>query len=941
MTTQRSNDDSYADAFVVQAVDEMGAGVHMGGRLLIYLGAAAGVGKTYAMLDEGHLCRLRGLDVVVALVETHGRPATEAHLADLEVVPRKIVEYRGARFEEMDLEAVLARRPQVALIDELAHTNVPGSGRNEKRWQDVRDLLAAEIDVITTINVQHIESLADVVERITGIAVRERVPDAVIRSADEIELVDSSPRRLRRRLLYGDVISPDRAREALRGFFTTETLTALRELTLRFVADEMPGDPYGQYGRIPAQARWETAERVLVGVSTGPENDVMLRRAARLAARLKADLSVAHIVVGDADPFDVKIDALRRLADDLGADWTDLSGEDPAAALVNFAGQRQITQIVVGPGRRSFWLKMLGSGSTIRRLGRLAGDAGIDVHVVGRAMPSPASTPDAGKRDLAHQLRRLGADSGPSTKWSDFEGPLSVPSHLKGDDGQRIAWGEGRDTNSARKLSIAGAAAALATMAVLTLAMLPFRGELNIATTALVLAVPVVVGVVIGGFRAGVISVVGGFLVYDFFFIPPYETLYVGVSENWVALGVYAMIMLPVARVVVSMNTARAQARQRAMQIRQLFELSALLVEDKPLEEMLTVIVNALRDVLDAHQVALLLPRNDDLEIVASAGAPLTEDDRRRLLPSPGRTASVDATRPNGTNPFGIALVAAGRPVGILTVSGTEITGRQREPLLLFANQIALAVERAQLREHVLRAGLTEEVERLARTLVAAVSHDLRAPLASVKASSSILADPQLGEGLDPHARHELAVLVDTQVDRLAALVTNLLDMSRVQAGMLQPRASIVHLHDLADTVLADLPLGRRDCPPILDLPDDLPLIDVDVVLIARVFTNLLENAIRHAPKDSPITIAARRADAATITVSVTDHGPGVSPDRRGEIFGLFIRRHGDSGSGLGLAIAKTFIDAHRQRIWVEDVPGGGARFCFTLPVAAPLQERS
>ncbi|MFC0557355.1 ATP-binding protein [Planotetraspora thailandica] len=503
-----------------------------------------------------------------------------------------------------------------------------------------------------------------------------------------------------------------------------------------------------------------------------------------------------------------------------------------------------------------------------------------------------------------------------------------------------ITWREDRDTKTARRLTIAGSSAALATMAILTLAMLPFRGDLSIATTALVLVVPVVVGVVIGGFPAGVISVIGGFLVYDFFFIPPYLTLEVGASENWVALGVYAVIMVPVARVVASMNTARAQARQRAAQIRQLFELSALLVEDKPLEELLTVIVTALRDVFDAHQVALLLPRNDDLEIVASAGAPLTEDDRRRLQPSPGRLASLDAERPDGTNPFGIALVAAGRPVGMLTVSGTEITGRQREPLLLFANQIALAVERAQLREHALRAGLTEEVERLARTLVAAVSHDLRAPLASIKASSSILADPQLSKGLDPHAQHDLAVLVDTQVDRLAVLVTNLLDMTRVQAGMLQPRSGITRLHDLVDTVLADLPVGRHS-PPVLDLPDDLPLIDVDVVLIARVLTNLLENAIRHSPKDSPITIAARRADPTTITVSVTDHGPGVSPDRRGEIFGLFMRRQGDSGSGLGLAIAKTFVDAHRQRIWVEDAPGGGARFCFTLPVAAPLRERS
>ncbi|GAA4555282.1 universal stress protein [Planotetraspora kaengkrachanensis] len=412
MTTQRSNDDSRAEPSIARRADEAHACVEAAGRFRIYLGAAAGVGKTYAMLDEAQSCRRRGDDVVVALVETHGRPGTEAHLAGLEVVPRKIVEYRGARFEEMDLEAVLARRPQVALIDELAHTNVPGSGRNEKRWQDVRDLLAADIDVITNINVQHIESLADAVERITGIAVRERVPDAVIRSADEIELVDSSPERLRRRLLHENIFSPDRAREALRGFFTTETLAVLREMTLRFVADGMRADSSRRSGDTRGRTRGETAERMLVGVSTAPGNDAVLRRAARFAARLEADLDVAHVLVGDADPLNVKIDDLRRLAEDLGADWTDLTGEDPATALVDFAGRRQITQIVVGPGRRGRWLELLGSGSTIRRLSRLAGDAGIDVHVFARA-GSAVSPPDAERPESARHLGRTAANADP------------------------------------------------------------------------------------------------------------------------------------------------------------------------------------------------------------------------------------------------------------------------------------------------------------------------------------------------------------------------------------------------------------------------------------------------------------------------------------------------------------------------------------------------
>lgn len=503
--------------------------------------------------------------------------------------------------------------------------------------------------------------------------------------------------------------------------------------------------------------------------------------------------------------------------------------------------------------------------------------------------------------------------------------------------------------NPAIRYGIYGSIAALASTAVLTVAMLQFRSEMSIATTALVLVVPVVVGAVVGGFPVGVFSVVVGFLVYVFLFVPPYLTLEVGETQNWAALAVYAAVMLPVARVVAGLNTARTQARERGMQIRELFELSTLLVEDKPLDDLLIVIVTTLRDLFDAHQVALLLPREDKLEIVASAGAPITEEDRRRLLAGPGvpgRLARVETARvgpyggPGHTDPLRFALVAAGRPVGMLTVSGTEITDNQREPLLLFVNQIALAIERARLREQALRTELTEEMERLARTLVAAVSHDLRAPLASIKAASSTLADPHLRCELDDRAQRELAGVIDTQADQLATLVTGLLDMSRVQAGVLRPRASIVDLHHIVDTVLADLPVTARDQQFSLDLPAELPLIDVDIVLISRVLTNLVQNAARYAPKTSPITIAARHARPDLITVSVTDCGPGVSPDRRSEIFGLFMRRRRDTGTGLGLTIAKTFVDAHGQRIWVEDAPGGGARFSFTLPVAAELPER-
>ena len=493
--------------------------------------------------------------------------------------------------------------------------------------------------------------------------------------------------------------------------------------------------------------------------------------------------------------------------------------------------------------------------------------------------------------------------------------------------------GHEQDGNQAMRRHVTGSLAAVLLMAVLTAAMLPLRSHLSIASTALILTVPVVVGVVLGGFLSGVLSVVVGFLVYDFFFIPPYLTLWVGATENWIALGVYVVVMLPIARVVASMNSARANANRRGMEIRELFQISGMLVEDRPLDELLGMIVNTLLDIFDARQVALLLPVGERLEIVASAGVPLTRVDQDRLPSRPHELTRLDAygsRRPG--EPLALALVASGRPIGMLVTSGTRVDRYEREPLLLFANQIALAVERAQLREQALRAELIEEVERLARMLVTAVSHDLRAPLASIKASSSTLADADLE--LSTQEVRSLAALVDGQVDRLAVLVTNLLDMSRVQAGVLHPRRTVISPVDLVESVLNDIsPAVRTRVSPI-EFCADLPAVNVDAVLMSRVLTNLLDNAARHGPKGTGITIGASIADR-TITLSVTDHGPGIGNDRRSEIFGLFPRRDGDSGTGLGLSIAKAFVEAHGERIWVEEATDAGARFCFTLPVIA------
>jgi two-component system, OmpR family, sensor histidine kinase KdpD len=355
------------------------------GRFRIYMGAVAGVGKTFAMLDEGWRRHRRGADVVIGFVETHGRPRTAELIRDLEVVPRKVVSYRDSVFEEMDLDAVLARRPEVALVDELAHTNVPGSGRHEKRWQDVIELLEAGINVITTVNVQHLESIADAVERMTGTNVRERVPDWVVRKGDQLELIDSSPEQLRRRMMHGNIYPSAKVQDALTHFFRTENLVALRELALRFVADETEEELLAYLRDRHPNEMWDTTERIMVAITAAPGTDAVIRRAARLSARMKGDLHCVHVMAAEQSPQRdaASLANLRRLADDLGAQWYEVSRDDPARALVDFATEHQVTQIVLGSSRRSRWEEMT-KGSVVQRVLRFASESGVDVHVIAR-----------------------------------------------------------------------------------------------------------------------------------------------------------------------------------------------------------------------------------------------------------------------------------------------------------------------------------------------------------------------------------------------------------------------------------------------------------------------------------------------------------------------------------------------------------------------------
>ncbi|HEY5025366.1 MAG TPA: ATP-binding protein [Acidimicrobiales bacterium] len=481
--------------------------------------------------------------------------------------------------------------------------------------------------------------------------------------------------------------------------------------------------------------------------------------------------------------------------------------------------------------------------------------------------------------------------------------------------------------------SMAGSIAAVVVMAPLVAVMIPLRSHLSIATTGLVLVVPVVIGVVIGGFAAGVFGVLAGFFVYDLVFIPPYFTLTVGASENWVVLVVYVAVMLLVASVVARLDRARSEAHQHEDAIRRLFELTDLLIEDRPLSEVLELIVSTVHEAFTLRSVALLLPVDTRLEVVASAGKPLSAQELARVAPEPGVPASLGrSTASHREQAQTVALTATGRPIGLLHIWGADLSRHDQDLLHTFANHMALALERAQLREQALRTGLLEEVDRLQRALVGAVSHDLRTPLATIKASASTLRSADANVSVPD--REELLELIDNQTDRLDRLVTNLLDLSRVQAGALELRNEPIAVGDLVADALRGLGPTTHVLDMTTDLEDDLPLVDVDHLLIGQVIANLLDNAIRHAPPHTAISVSAGIRPDGLVQVAVQDQGPGVPRTERANVFRMFNRSGTTGGTGVGLSIAKAFVEAHGQAIWVEDGPAGGARFCFTLPPA-------
>ncbi|MEU5170147.1 MULTISPECIES: sensor histidine kinase [Streptomyces] len=826
------------------------------GKLRIYLGAAPGVGKTYAMLSEAHRRVERGTDVVIGLVEHHNRSRTEVMLHGLELVPRTEVGYRDTVFTEMDVDAVLERAPEVALVDELAHTNVPGS-RNAKRWQDIEELLKAGIDVVSTVNIQHLESLGDVVESITGIRQRETVPDEVVRRADQIELVDMSPQALRRRMAHGNIYKPDKMDAALSNYFRPGNLTALRELALLWVADRV--DEYLQQyrGEHDIRSTWQARERIVVGLTGGPEGRTLIRRAARLAEKgAGGEVLAVYIAASDGlkavSPKELAVQ--RTLVEDLGGTFHHVIGDDVPSALLEFARGINATQIVLGVSRRKTWQYVLGPGVS----GTVARESGpdLDVHIV---------THDAAAKGRGLPIAR-GARLGRA----------------------RIIWGW-----------LAGVAGP----ALLTLLLSSVVPDLGLANDMLLFLTATVAAALLGGMLPALASAALGSLLLNYYFTPPLHQLTISDPKNIVAIVIFIGVAVSVASVVdLAARRTHQAARLRAESEILSFLAGSILRGENSLDALL----ERLRETFAMDSVALLERASDVGPWTCAAAVGVRPVDRPE---------DADVDIPVGEN---LALVLTGR----------ALPAEDRRVLGAFAAQAVVALDRQRLVGQAEEARKLAESDRFRTALLAAVSHDLRTPLAGIKASvTSLRADDIDWSETD---REALLEGIEEGADRLSALIGNLLDMSRLNTGTVVPLIRETDLDEVVPMALGGLPEGSVE----LDIPETLPMVAVDRGLLERVVANIVENAVKYSLEGSPVLVSASSLRD-RVELRVVDRGPGVPDAAKGQMFEPF-QRLGDAprgaGVGLGLAVARGFTEAIHATLSAEDTPGGGLTMVLSLP---------
>ncbi|HKA69320.1 MAG TPA: DUF4118 domain-containing protein [Actinomycetes bacterium] len=837
------------------------------GQLRIYLGAAPGVGKTYAMLEEAHRRRGRGTDVVVGFVESHGRAHTEALIGDLEVVPRRTLTYRGATFTEMDVDAVLARHPQVAVVDELAHTNVPGS-RNEKRWQDIDELLDAGITVLSTVNIQHLESLNDVVEQITGVAQRETVPDQVVRQADQVELVDMTPEALRRRMVHGNVYAAEKVDAALANYFRIGNLTALRELALLWLADKVDEqlDRYRAAHHI--DATWEARERVVVALTGGPEGETLIRRAARVAARTKgSDLLAVHVVRSDglAGANPALLAKQRLLVESLGGSYHQVVGSDVPTALLDFARAVNATQLVLGASRRGRIAQLFSPGVGVTTAAR---SGAIDVHLV-----------------THEQIGR----------------------------GRRTPLGGLATAVSARR-RLAGFALAVLGLPLLTVIMHALDDELSLPSNILLYLAMVIAVALVGGMWPAVFAAVAGFLLLNFFFTAPIHTFTVAERENVLALVVFLVIAIAVSLVV---DLAARRTREAAQASAEASMLSTVAGSVLRGARPLPTVLERLRETFGLDAVTLLERRAD-----APLGPDYLDDPNDwQVVECVGGPPCAAPGRGDTTVPVTDELV--------LALTGRALPASDRRIVEAFAAQAAVALRQQRLAEEAAKAKPLADADRMRTALLAAVSHDLRTPLASAMAAVAGLRSSEVA--FSEADKQELLATAAESLDRLARLVGNLLDMSRLQAGVLGVTTASIWLEDAVPAALDEL--GEAGRTVQVRIPDDLSAASGDPGLLQRVLVNVIGNALRFSPPDRPPTVTASE-HADLVELRVIDHGPGIPEDQRDEMFLPFQRRGDrdtDTGIGLGLALSRGLVEAMGGTLTPDTTPGGGLTMVLTL----------
>lgn len=854
------------------------------GRLKIFFGASPGVGKTYAMLEEARAKHREGVDVVVGLVETHGRRETAALLEGLDVLPRRRSDYRGVSLEEFDLDAALARRPGLLLVDELAHTNASGS-RHARRFQDVEELLAAGISVYTTLNVQHLESLNDVVAQITGVQVRETVPDSILDEADDVELADLSAEDLLTRLKEGKVYVPEQAARALEEFFRKGNLIALRELALRRTAQRVDAQMRGYREAHGIRDIWPAAERLLVCIGPNPAGARLVRAGKRMAASLQCDWLVVSVDVPGQAVSETDRAALAQnlqLAQQLGAQTASLSGHNVAAELLAYARGQNITKVIIGKPTHAPWRDKL-FGSTLDTLVRGSGD--LEVYVISGDEAAPR----------AHG-RRPAIRRSPATDYG---------------------W--------------ATLVVGLGTV----LGAFVFR---NLSVTDVAMVYVLSAGLVASRYGRGPSLYAAGLSIacFDFFFVPPYFTFAVTDLRYLLTFGVMLGISLAISGLTLRIRDQAEAARGRERRTSALYAMSRELAGARGRLEVLRIVSRHLQTSFGAAASVLLPDGGGRLE--TAAGTALDEKERSvaQWVFDRGRPAGKSTDTLPAAQALYLPLVAASGSIGVLGVQAGG--GGLEDPMALqlleaFAGQAALALERELLAERAQREQLEVEAERLRTSLLSSLSHDLRTPLGAITGAASTLLDENAP--LAPESRRALLGTILDESQRMNRLIGNLLDMIRVESGALQIQREWQPLEEPLGVAL--IRLGDRLKGREVKV-GELPLVPGDPVLLEQVFLNLLENAVKYTPAGSPIEISAT-SEGHLVRVAIADRGPGIAPGESDRVFEKFYRSAGappGGGVGLGLTISRGIVSAHGGRIWAENRSGGGAVFQFTLPLTGP-----